>query len=153
MADFVASTTQNFQTQFLLSSDGGSAILAAFHSAIVQSYPPLGTLDSATFDMRAPAQLNSLVWRGAQVSGTSVNFQLAVSNSASGPWNFVGPDGTANTNFTGNSGSQITLQSCTLTSSCYSLFSGYRYFRYRVNLVSNGLYTPTVTSVVVNWSL
>jgi len=153
MADYVALGPQYLQSTFTSGGNGGSAILAAFHSAIVQSYPPLGVLDSATFDTRSPSQLNSLVWRGTVPSGTSVNFQIAVSNSSNGPWNFVGPDGTGNTVYSGSPGTPIPFQSCSLYSSCYLLFSNYRYFRYRVNLLSNGLYTPTVTSVVVNWSL
>lgn len=153
IGDFIASTTQFLSVT--ASSSGESAIIAAFRGAIVMNYPPLGVLDSATFDTRGQSQFNSLTWRGTTPGGvgaTSVSFQLAVSNSSNGPWNFVGPDGTANTFFTGNSGTPIPLQSCSLLSSCYLLFNNYRYFRYRVTLTSNGSVTPTVTNIVINWS-
>ncbi len=58
--------------------------------------PKTGTLDSQTFDTGVAngAQLNSITWKGNAPSATSVSFQIAVSNSASGQWNFIGPDGT-----------------------------------------------------------
>jgi len=152
--DYVASTTQYLAATWNTAGVSSySAIIAAFRSAIIQSYPPMGVLDSATYDLRSPAALNSFTWRGTTPSGSSVNFQFAVSNSPSGPWNYVGPDGTSNTVYSGLSGTSIPLQSCSLYSSCYSLFSNYQYFRYRVTLLSNGMVTPTVTGVVVNWSL
>jgi hypothetical protein len=75
-----------------------------------------------------------------------VGFQIAVSNSASGPWNFIGPDGTSATTYTNISGSPISLGN-------YSSLDG-RYFRYRVILTTNTgqTATPQVTSVIVNWS-
>jgi hypothetical protein len=107
-----------------------------------------GTLDSQTFDtgVTSGAQLNSITWKGNVPSGTSVGFQIAVSNSASGPWNFIGPDGTSATTYTNISGSPISLGN-------YSSLDG-RYFRYRVILTTNTgqTATPQVTSVIVNWS-
>ena len=134
-----------------------AAIMGIFRSPYVLGYDASGTLDSATFDTGAAsgAQLNSVVWQGAQPAGTSVKFQFAVSNASSGPWNFVGPDGTANTTFpysgSSNPGTTINLYS---TSNGYGLFSGYRYFRYRVMLFADNTntYSPTVTGVSVNWS-
>ncbi len=130
-----------------------AAIMGIFHSPYRYGYVASGTLDSATFDtgVAGGAQLNSLIWQGSAPGNSSVAFQLAVSNSSSGPWNFEGPDGTANTDFTGLAGSPVTLVS---TSNGYTLFNGYRYFRYRAILYSDTAYTytPTVTQVVVNWS-
>lgn len=108
-----------------------------------------GTLDSTPFDtgIASGAQLNSVVWQGTQPSGTSVEFQFAVSNASSGPWNFIGSDGTGNTYYT-TTGPGVS------TKLGYSLFNNFRYFRYRVVLVSNAAQTlsPTVTAVIVNWS-
>lgn len=130
-----------------------SGIIAVFRSIYNTAYYATGTLDSAIFDtgVASGTQLNSMLWRGTVPAGTAVKFQLAASASASGPWNYVGPDGTANTYFSGTSGSPISLYS---TSNGYSLFNGYRYFRYRITLFSDPaqLYSPTVNSVVVNWS-
>lgn len=107
-----------------------------------------GTLDSQTFDTGVAngAQLNSLTWKGNAPSGTSVAFQIAVSNSSSGPWNFVGPDGTSATFYSGVAGVPISLGN-------YAALVG-RYFRYRVILTTNIAQTvsPQVTSVIVNWS-
>jgi hypothetical protein len=128
------------------------AILATFEIPLTGGYIASGTLDSQTFDtgVLAGAQLNSIVWQGNQPAGSTVSFQIAASNSASGPWNFVGPDGTAGTYFTGNPGVPISLVS---TSNGYALFNGYRYFRYRTALATtNQVFTPLVTQVVVNWS-
>jgi hypothetical protein len=110
-----------------------------------------GTLDSTTFDtgVASGTQLNSVLWQGALNNG-AVKFQFAVSNSSSGPWNFIGPDNTTSTFFTGNPGASINLVS-TNNLYGYNLFAGYRYFRYRATLVL-GDSSPRVDDVVVNWS-
>jgi hypothetical protein len=112
-----------------------------------------GSLDSATFDTGVVngAQLNSVIWQGTQITGTSVDFQFAVSTSSGGPWNFWGNDGTPNSYFAVNPGTLTNLLS---TTNGYGLFNGYRYFRYRVILFSDGprMNSPLVQQVVVNWS-
>ena len=163
--DFIASTTQYLAANVGANGSGTpyAAILAAFRSPVQQYYPPVGTLDSDTFDTRGSAQLNSIVWQGPKPStvalpqGTSVQFQMAVSNNPNGPWNFIGPDGTASTTFPNGGGSALPGVPVPLlgnsVQSCYTLFSGYEYFRYRVILLSPlQIKTPTVTNVVVNWS-
>jgi hypothetical protein len=128
-------------------------ILGIFRSPYLVGYAATGTLDSATFDTKVSGgvQINSFTWQGATPSNSSVKFQFAVSNASSGPWNFEGPDGTANTYFSGNAGVPINVLS---TSNGYVLFNGYRYFRYRVTLFADSgfAFTPTVSQVVVNWS-
>lgn len=107
----------------------------------------VGILDSKTYDTgdTQGAQLDSVQWQGTAAPGTSVQFQFAVSNSSSGPWNFTGPDGTASTYYVPSApGIALPLS--------YSLYSNFRYFRYRVTLVSTATSTPTVTGVTVNWS-
>ncbi|HUC01491.1 MAG TPA: hypothetical protein VMA75_01140 [Candidatus Paceibacterota bacterium] len=107
-----------------------------------------GTLDSQTFDtgVAAGAQLNSVTWYGSLPAGTSVAFQIAVSNSSSGPWNFQGTDGTSATTYP-------TLEGVPTPLTNYSSLSG-RYFRYRIILTSDLAQTvsPRVDSVIVNWS-
>lgn len=107
-----------------------------------------GSVDSSTFDtgVVGGAALNSVLWHGSQPAGTSVRFQFAVSNVSGGPWNFVGPDGTSNTYYAGGPSLSIKLES--------QIFSNYRYFRYRVILVSNQAQSlsPRVDDVIVNWS-
>jgi hypothetical protein len=111
------------------------------------------TLDSQAFDTQVSggAQLNSYIWQGITPSSTVVKFQFAGSNSSAGPWNFLGPDGTVNTYFTGNAATPTDL---IFTNSGFTPLNGYRYFKYRITLVSDstGAFTPTVTGVTLNWS-
>jgi hypothetical protein len=151
----VASTSQltTAATWTAATSTGYAAAMAIFHSPYQQVYVASGTLDSATFDtgVASGTQLNSFIWQGSTPSNSSVKFQFAVSNSSSGPWNFEGPDGTASTYFSGTAGTPIGLLS---SSNGYTLFNGYRYFRYRATLFADSgyVYTPTITQVSVNWS-
>ncbi|MFH0890630.1 MAG: hypothetical protein V1856_01205 [Candidatus Liptonbacteria bacterium] len=107
-----------------------------------------GTLNSTIYDtgITRGAQLNSFIWRGSEPVSTDVKFQFAVSNATSGPWIFMGPDGTGNTYYSPEADVSQRLD--------YSLFSDRRYFRYRVVLISNQAQTisPQVMDVVVNWS-
>jgi len=107
-----------------------------------------GTLDSQTFDtgVSSGAQLNSVTWQGSAPAGTGVSFQFAVSSNSSGPWNFIGPDGTSGTVYPATAGVPASLTN-------YPTLKG-RYFRYRVILSvdPSGTLTPRVTGIVVNWS-
>jgi hypothetical protein len=107
-----------------------------------------GTLDSQTFDTGDAngAQMNSITWKGNVPAGTSVGFQIAVNNSSSGPWNFIGPDGTSGTVYASIAGATIPLNN-------YAALIG-RYFRYRAILTTNTAQTvsPSVSNVIVNWS-
>lgn len=106
------------------------------------------TLDSATFDTGASSgvQLNSLLWQGSKPAGTTVQFQIAVSNASSGPWSYFGSDGTSNTYFSPAAGTPVTLP--------YAATKNYRYFRYRVFMVSDitGALLPRIDDVSINWS-
>lgn len=106
-----------------------------------------GFLESSTYDtgINGGAHLNSFFWRGNQPAGTSVRFQFAVSNSSSGPWTYLGPNGNDSYYVVGPDTAQ-TLN--------YSLFDNYRYFRYKVTLVSNQAQTetPRIDEIVINWS-
>ena len=67
----------------------------------------------------------------------TLQFQVAASNSATGPFNFVGPDGTAATFFT-TSGASL------------SQFNGKRYLEYKAYLsTTNSTVTPTLNDVTV----
>ncbi len=106
------------------------------------------TLDSSTYDTGSAggAQLNSVMWRGTLSAGTSVRFQFASSNSSSGPWSYMGTDGTSNTYY--NTGPDASLKLD------YSFFNNFRYFRYRISLISDQSqqYSPRVDEVLINWS-
>jgi hypothetical protein len=78
----------------------------------------------------------SLSWTATTPAGTAVRFQAAASNSAAGPFAFIGPDGTSATFFTS---SPASLSG--------SLFSG-RYLEYRAFLSTTvGTATPVLADV------
>lgn len=108
-----------------------------------------GTLDSNIFDtgVAGGAQFNSILWQGSQPAGTEMYFQLATSNSSSGSWAFIGPDGTANT-FYQSAGPGISIPLS------YAYHNNQRFFRYRLILFSDAgrTATPRVDRVIVNWS-
>lgn len=96
-----------------------------FHTFIDSGFTPSGSFVSLAKDSNPIAggstNWGSLVWTSSTPAGTTVNFQAAGSNSAIGPFNFVGPDGTAATFFT-TSGASL------------SQFNGLRYLRYKALL-------------------
>jgi hypothetical protein len=150
--NILSSVSQNTAATWTANaSTSYAAIIGDFEIPLATAYAASGTLDSQTFDtgVTAGVQLNSIVWQGSEPVNTTVQFQIAPSNSSAGPWNFVGPDGLSDTYFSPARGTPMSL----VTNSGYTLFSGYRYFRYRVALgTANPNVTPTVTGVAVNWS-
>jgi len=105
------------------------------------SYAASGTLVSSLKDSNPAAGVSTnwttLTWTAAAPAGTSVKFQVAASNSASGPFNFVGPDGTAATYFTAG-GSSL------------GQFNGFRYLKYKAYLATTGAAsTPTLSDVTL----
>jgi hypothetical protein len=141
-AIWTASTSTNY-----------GAVIGIFNAPYLPGYSATGTLDSPIFDtgISLGAQLNSVTWEGSLPSGTHVGFQFAVGNTPSGAWtnSFIGPTGDASQFF----GYNNTAANTAIPLS-YTLFSGYRYFRYRIELGANTNYTqtPVVNQVTVNWS-
>jgi len=73
-------------------------------------------------------------WNGSTPANTSLQFQIAGSNNVNGPFNFVGPNGTAGTFFTT---SPVQLQ---------PQFYNFRYLEYKAYLAStNPAVTPTLS--------
>ncbi|HTY39812.1 MAG TPA: hypothetical protein VMC43_01845 [Candidatus Paceibacterota bacterium] len=110
------------------------------------------TLDSTTFDTQTASgsKIDAVMWHGNLPvdPNVKVEFQFAVGNTTSGAWttNFVGPNGLTTSYFTGNPDASIAVD--------YNLFNNYRYFRYRVTLVSSKdqTLTPRVDDIVIIWS-
>jgi len=107
------------------------------------------SLTSSVFDTQVTGgtAINTITWQGSQPSGTSVKFQIASSNNSSGPWNYIGPDGSSSSYYVpAGPGSpiQINLQ----------YHNNQRYFRYKIFLYSNAAQTvsPRVDDVIINWS-
>ena len=112
-----------------------------FVTYIGSGYTSSGTFVSSLKDANpepgSTANWTTLSWTASTPAGTSVKFQIAASNSRYGPFNFVGPDGTANTYFT-TSGASL------------SQFNGMRYVKYKAFLSTNSSsVTPSLSSVSV----
>jgi len=108
-----------------------------------------GFLDSTTYDTGAVAggaQIVNIVWQGDLPTGTQVQFQIATSDNAGGPWTYLGPDGTTATAYTGAPDTTIAAS--------FSVHLGKRYFRYRMTLLSNQSQnaTPRVDDVIISWT-
>lgn len=100
-----------------------------------------GNLVSGTFDANphtgGAVTWTTLSWNGTTPANTTLRFQAAASNNPFGPFNFVGPDGTAATFFT-TSGASL------------AQFNGNRYLKYKAYLATtSGTVTPTLADVTV----
>ena len=79
----------------------------------------------------------TLSWTTTNPANTTVQFQAAASNNANGPFDFVGPDGTASTFFT-------------TTGASLSQFNGFRYLKYKALLsTTDNIVTPALNDVTV----
>jgi hypothetical protein len=134
--------------QFVTSSNSGSTWAADttsggrdlnFVAHISPGFGSSGTFVSSIRDAN-PAVGSTPHWTTLSFidttpANTGVKFQVAGSNSQYGPWNYLGPDGTANTFFT-TSGASL------------SEFNGDRYLRYEAFLsTTNSSVTPSISSV------
>lgn len=100
-----------------------------------------GNLVSGTKDANPAMGLvprwTTLSWTASTPANTSVQFQAAASNNIDGPFDFVGPDGTAGTFFT-TSGASL------------AQFNGFHYLKYKALLTTtDGTMTPTLNDVTV----
>ncbi|MEA2558998.1 MAG: hypothetical protein QOH06_502 [Acidobacteriota bacterium] len=97
----------------------------------------VSSLKDANPQVGYPADWTTLSWTAATPTNTTVRFQVAASNSLTGPFNFVGPDTTAGTFFT-------------TTGASLDQFDGNRYLKYKVYLSStDNNVTPTLNDVAV----
>ena len=123
---------------------GGVSTDAGFRTYMDTGYAASGTFVSSLKDANPPAGFSAswttLSFTAATPAGTALSFQVAASNSASGPFVFVGPDGTAGTTFT-TSGASL------------AQFNGNRYLEYEAFLTtSDSTMTPTLSDVTVCYS-
>jgi hypothetical protein len=115
----------NTDTGFRIYIDGGYLASGNLVSGVRDANPAAGF---------SPRWL-TLSWTATTPANTTVQFQAAASNNVNGPFNFVGPDGTASTFFT-SSGALL------------SQFNGFRYLKYEALLsTTNSSVTPTVNDV------
>jgi hypothetical protein len=119
---------------------GGVSTDAGFRVFLQSGFASSGNFVSSLKDanpaLNTAASWSTISWNAVTPAGTSVQFQAAASNSVSGPFNFVGPDGTAGTFFS-NGGS-------------LAQFNGNRYLKYQASLsTSSNASTPTLQDVTV----
>ncbi len=112
-----------------------------FRIYVDQGFTSSGNLISSLKDSNPPPAYvpfwTTLSWTASVPANTNLQFQVAASNSQYGPFNFVGPDGTAATFFT-TSGASL------------SQFNGFRYLRYKALMTTaNGAVTPTINDVTL----
>ncbi|MHB2029919.1 MAG: RHS repeat-associated core domain-containing protein, partial [Acidimicrobiales bacterium] len=132
---FVSST---LRVSLLMLSNGGIGTVTWSDFGVTGgtvSYPVSGVYTSPVYDAGQSVAWSSITWDAMTPVGTSVLFQVAVSNSATGPFTYVGPDGTSGTYFTLSGTSLPTL-------------SG-RYCSYQATLTGGGTATPTLNRVDV----
>jgi hypothetical protein len=110
-----------------------------FKTYMLTGYAPSGNVVSSVKDSNpgaATPKWTTISWNATTPDGTNVTFQAAASNSPAGPFNFVGPDGTAGTFFT--SGASL------------AQFNGNRYLKYKAVLsTTSSAVTPTLHDVTV----
>src|SRR5438270_13179092 len=113
---------------------GGVSTDAGFKVFLSTGFAASGTLVSSLKDANpansATANWSTLSWTADTPTNTTIQFQAAASNNVNGPFNFVGPDGTAGTFFS-NGGS-------------LAQFTGSRYLKYQA-LLSTTDSTATVS--------
>ncbi|HEY3040913.1 MAG TPA: C25 family cysteine peptidase, partial [Pyrinomonadaceae bacterium] len=115
-----------------------------FHTYMKTGFAAAGdqvsSLKDANPDVHSIANWTTLSWTATTPPNTTLRFQVAGSLVPSGPFNFVGPDGTAATFFT-TSGASL------------SQFNGLRYLKYKAFLsTTDSAVTPTLNDVTVCFS-
>ncbi|HET7436081.1 MAG TPA: IPT/TIG domain-containing protein [Thermoanaerobaculia bacterium] len=125
-------------TVWTIPTNGGVTNDLGFRVYIDSGYTPAGelvrTLDSSPAGGLTPIW-GTFSWTATQPANTSVKFQIAASNSETGPFNFVGPDETAATFFT-TSGASL------------SQFYNQRYLQYKAILsTTDTAVTPELADV------
>jgi prepilin-type N-terminal cleavage/methylation domain-containing protein len=101
-----------------------------------------GWLESAIFDSGTDSSnFTTISWEPtSQTANTSLKFQLATANALEGPWNYLGPDGTASTYYT-ISGNNVS-----------SAHDNQRYVRYKAFLATtDDKKTAVLTSLSLNY--
>ena len=91
------------------------------------------------------AGFNSLLWQGSLDTGGSVKFQIAFSNSSSGPWTYYGPISTSDW-YEPNPNVSISFPIAWEASP-----QNNRYICYKVQLSTTDT-SPQINDIIINWS-
>jgi len=116
-----------------------------------------GTLISSIFDTTrtSGANLNSIIWQGTQPANTCVEFQIAVSNTSTGPWEYKGCDSYDCAATTGSYyGASCPGPNVAIPIYDRAQVKNQRYLRYKATLISdvNQTVSPTIEDIILNWS-
>jgi uncharacterized repeat protein (TIGR01451 family) len=126
----IAPTTADGGFRTYIGGSSGYNSAGDLISSLKDSNPPTGSTPT----------WSTLSWTASVPANTGLKFQAAASNSSSGPFTFVGPDGTSATFFTA-------------TNASLSQFTGNRYLKYRAFLsTSSSSATPVLNDVTVNYT-
>jgi len=130
-------------TPRLLSGIGIDGVFMTYMGSGGGGYLPSGNLTSSAKDSSpgtGSTNWSALTWTDSAPAGTAITFQAAASNASTGPFNFVGPDGTSGSFFTASGAS-------------LSQFNGNRYLKYRAYLsTSSSTATPTLNDATACYS-
>ncbi len=118
--------------------------------------PISGDLTSSVYDTGVSGGVgyNSIMWKGSTGTG-KVKFKIATSDSASGPWTYVGSDGTSCGSSYWYEVDEDSPEEFTI---CTATLNNKQYYRYLVRICSNadcatsGATSPVVDDVIVNWA-
>ena len=102
-------------------------------------YVPAGNLTSSTFNTGTTSNFHQILWQPQDqppdTGPDSVKFKIATNNDET-TWNFLGPDGTANTYYT------------LVNQNINSVHNGDRYLRYKAFLQTvNTAWTPIISDI------
>jgi len=118
------------------SGGGTDGLFKTYVATGSSGYNSAGNLTSSLKDGGTSTTWSTVSWNGSTPTNTALKFQAAGSTVSGGPFNFVGPDGTAATYFT--NGASL------------DRFNGNRYLKYRAFLsTSNSSSTPTLNDATV----
>ena len=103
---------------------------------------------------------NTLGWTEVKPASTTVQFQIATSDSFGGPWTYYGPDELTSSYYDYSQSNYCAGGSGTYACRISPDHNNKRYFRYKIHLCNEngcgsgtaGNSTPQVTKVILNWS-
>lgn len=123
---------------------------SAANQITLASTSSAGNLESIIYDTQLAngAIFNSLIWQGKLNDGV-VKFQLACSNSKTGPWTYLGPNLTSSDYYQPSGPDTPVSITRTGTGACQNQ----RYVRYKVFLEPYNGNSPIVNQITINYSL
>ena len=123
--------------------EGHNNVMTTFKNFLYQaaapSYATAGTFTSPVYDAGRNVAWDKISWQETLVGGTNVELQVAFADDPSGPWNYIGPDGTSGTRFTTPAGQTVGASKIS------------RYSRVKAYLTGSGAATPSLESIELSF--